>query len=225
MNRDKLINWVGIDDAGRGALAGPLVIAGFYHPVPDILKLAGVKDSKSTNAFERKKIFKKITAYTDSKYWVAIADPGWIDEASVNTAEAIKIRTIVGQTYSYFGNLAKVGFLIDGGSNYANMSDVNHEVIPKGDLSEPLISAASIVAKYYHDNIIGDIASQYPEWKFESHRGYASPHHKQMLYSQGPLPGIHRMRAATTSACSYALKNGFKLPSWSLKVKPYYDRS
>lgn len=216
---------IGIDDAGRGALAGPLVIAGFYHPTPDILLDIGVRDSKSTTAQERARIVKNLTSDSRSRYWVAVADPSWIDTASVNTAEAIKVRTVVDQALSYFPKGEKVKFLVDGGAKYPNMSEVDYSAIPHGDVSEPLIAAASIVAKYHHDELIGLIAYQYPDWNFESHRGYASPHHKAMLYKHGPLPGIHRMRAATTSACSYALKNGYKLPLWSLKVKPYYDRS
>lgn len=206
---------IGIDEVGRGAIAGPLVICALYHPDPRKLIRMGAKDSKDSSRSERKQFFTKLSRNGQAVISLQVADPAWINLAGVNTSEAQKVVSAVyNLTYRLNVPLSKITILGDGDKNYENFPQEIESVFKaKADSVEPLVMAASMVAKFAHDDFLDSISEKYPDWGFESHRGYASPYHIQMLYDYGLLP-VHRTRAASKSVFKYAIKRSLRPPSW-----------
>jgi ribonuclease HII len=206
---------IGIDEVGRGAIAGPLVVCALYHPDPRKLIPMGAKDSKDSTKEQRKNFFVKLTRNGQAVMAVQTAEVDWINQAGVNTSEAQKVVSCIYELVNRLEvPMTKVIVLGDGDKEYGNFPlDVEASFRAKADTVEPLVMAASMVAKFLHDDLLDQIALQYPDWKFESHRGYASPHHIQMLYDYGLLP-VHRTRAASKSVFKYAIKRSLQPPSW-----------
>jgi ribonuclease HII len=212
---------IGVDEAGRGAIAGPLVVCAVYHPDPGKLLRMGARDSKTTDRDTRRSFFKKFQRDSRGVCAVAVADSDWINQAGVNTAEAQKVMASVTEISSMLEiPLEQIMLLGDGDKNYPNLPEVLENIFrPKADSIEPLIMAASMIAKFVHDDLADAIAAKYPGWGFESHRGYSSPFHVEMLYNQGLLP-VHRTRAASKSVLNSVMKRSLKQPEWLQKARP-----
>ena len=157
----------GIDEVGRGALAGPLIVASVifkdYKNIP-----FNIKDSKQTSFFERKKAFKLITETAD--VGIGCVDAKFIDKIGISKATAVAAEK------SIINNKGKKElFLLDGGifltPNYKKID------IVKGDSNYVSIAAASIVAKYIRDNIMVLKSLQYPLFKWEKNKGYGTKDH------------------------------------------------
>ena len=170
----------GIDEAGRGPWAGPVVAAVVVldpHNLPD-----GIDDSKALDGDQRETVFKQIIA--SAQYGVGIASIERIDRDNILNATLWAMAEAVAQL-ALPPRLA----LIDG--NRAPRLACETRTIVKGDAKCLSIAAASIVAKVTRDRLMMTLAREHPGYGFERHKGYGTPEHKAALERLGVSP-IHR---------------------------------
>ena len=170
----------GIDEAGRGPWAGPVVAAAVVldpHNLPD-----GIDDSKALDGDQRETVFKQIIA--SAQYGVGIASIERIDRDNILNATLWAMAEAVAQL-ALPPRLA----LIDG--NRAPRLACETRTIVKGDAKCLSIAAASIVAKVTRDRLMMTLAREHPGYGFERHKGYGTPEHKAALERLGVSP-IHR---------------------------------
>lgn len=176
---------VGVDEAGRGPLAGP-VVAGACIEMPALRAHPLIKDSKALTPEEREEAFAWIVAHCT--YGFGIADHACIDAEGIlgATERAMQqaVAMIAEQTTPTF-------LIVDGRDKF--WFDYPHTSIIDGDALEPAIAAASIVAKVTRDRFMVELAAQYPQYGFEIHKGYATPLHQEMILKHGPC-SIHRKK-------------------------------
>jgi ribonuclease HII len=180
----------GVDEAGRGPLAGP-VVAAVVVLKPEILadpakleKLKGIKDSKKLTAKKREEIFDIIKAEF-FEVGVGVCDHNTIDRINILQATFLAMKMALGNL-----KIKPEIILVDGKFPIPNLS-LRQEAIIDGDSSIFCISAASIIAKVTHDRIIDKLAEQYPQYGFINHKGYGTKEHLVALKKYGPSP-IHR---------------------------------
>lgn len=171
----------GIDEAGRGPLAGPVYAAAVILPKGHIIE--GVNDSKKLSEKKREQLFDKILDECVS-YGIGIADEKEIDEINILQATFLAMRRAV-DNLSVKPDIA----LIDG--NKKPGLDIEQWDIVKGDSKSASISAASILAKVSRDRYMLEMAERYPQYQFEKHKGYGTKLHYEMLEKYGISP-IHR---------------------------------
>lgn len=171
----------GIDEAGRGPLAGPVYAAAVILPKGHIIE--GVNDSKKLSEKKREQLFDKILDECVS-YGIGIADEKEIDEINILQATFLAMRRAV-DNLSVKPDIA----LIDG--NKKPGLDIEQWDIVKGDSKSASISAASILAKVSRDRYMLEMAERYPQYQFEKHKGYGTKLHYEMLEKYGASP-IHR---------------------------------
>lgn len=171
----------GIDEAGRGPLAGPVVAAAVILPAKGRPK--GLDDSKQLSAEAREELAHKIRAI--GIVGVGVASVEEIDELNILRASHLAMRRA-------FDALSErpVAALVDG--NMAPDLPCPVEWVIDGDAIMPLISAASIIAKVERDRMMNELCALYPGYAFSKHKGYGTPEHQQALKRLGPCP-IHRM--------------------------------
>ena len=167
----------GIDEAGRGPIAGDLVVAGCLFS-SDVC-IAGVGDSKKISEKRREELFEQIVAKTRSH--VVVISPQQVDEEGISRCMTRALEEII-------STLNADAYLFDGNTTFGVKG---LETMVKADTKVPQVSAASILAKVTHDrNIIKD-AKKYPEYGFEKHKGYGTKLHVEMIKKYGYSP-IHR---------------------------------
>ena len=172
---------VGVDEAGRGPLAGPVVAAAVLLPVDFVAD--GVRDSKLMTPKSRDKMFETIMERALA-VGVGIVGPEVIDDINILRATHVAMRTALSDL-----SVACDFILVDG----LPVPDLPapSQAIVKGDSKSISISAASIIAKVTRDNIMIDFDLQYPQYGFASHKGYGSAQHLSALNQYGPCP-CHR---------------------------------
>lgn len=171
----------GVDEAGRGPLAGPVVVAAVVLN-PERL-IDGLDDSKKLNEKRREELFPLIIER--SLAWSVVAiEPAEIDRINILQATLLGMQQAVGQLLPP-PSLA----LIDG--NQAPQLDCAVRTIVQGDSLEPAISAASILAKVTRDRLMKKLHINYPDYGFDRHKGYPTADHLARLARYGPCP-IHR---------------------------------
>lgn len=169
----------GIDEAGRGPLAGPVVVAGVVMPLDD--PIAGVNDSKKLSAAKRDKLYDSIVSKA-LQVQVAIVDHDIIDRDNIlNATKSGMLQCING-----FTDVDCV--LIDAVKLNAPVQTLS---IIHGDALSYSIAAASIVAKVTRDRLMVQYDAQYPQYGFARHKGYGTAEHIALLKQYGPCP-IHR---------------------------------
>ncbi len=169
----------GVDEAGRGPLAGPVVVAAVVMPLDDIIE--GVNDSKKLSPKKRDKLFDQITQKAIEMH-VAVIDNQTIDKINILNATKQGMAQCV-------DSLSKADcVLIDAVQLQCNKKTVS---IIHGDALSYNIAAASIVAKVTRDRIMLDYDKQYPQYNFAKHKGYGTAEHIRLLKENGPSP-IHR---------------------------------
>ena len=171
----------GVDEAGRGPLAGPVYAAAVI--LPRGLVIEGLNDSKKLTEKKRAELFDVITARAVA-YGIGSADEKEIDEINILQATFLAMRRAVA-ALSVRPDLA----LIDG--NRDSDFGVPSETIIKGDSLSANIAAASILAKVSRDRVMERFAEDYPQYGFEVHKGYGTKRHYEALRQFGPCP-IHR---------------------------------
>lgn len=175
------VNPAGLDEAGRGPLAGPVVSAAVM--LPDTLPVSGIRDSKKISPKNREKLFDEILCHAMA-VGVGIVEPAEIDRINILQAALLSMAIAVRNM-----NQAPDYLLIDG--TFTISSVLPQKAIPKGDALSISIAAASIVAKVTRDRIMAQYASQYPEFDFLKHKGYPTKAHKEAIRIHGVSP-IHR---------------------------------
>jgi ribonuclease HII len=171
----------GIDEAGRGPLAGPVFAAAVI--LPDNCIIEGINDSKKLIPKKREKLFDEICANAVS-YGIGFATEGEIDSINILQATFLAMKRAV-DAMTIKPDLA----LVDGN----RMPDLGVETrtIIKGDALCASIAAASILAKVSRDRLLCQIDEIYPEYGFAQHKGYGTAYHLEMLKKCGPCP-VHR---------------------------------
>ena len=172
----------GVDEAGRGPLAGPVVAAAVI--LDDLNPIAGLNDSKKLTATRRDKLFDEIRARALCCS-IAQASVQEIDELNILQATLLAMRRAVQGL-----RLKPVKVLVDG--NRLPVLDVVAEAIVKGDALVPAISAASILAKVTRDRWCQELHQQYPHYGFDNHKGYGTAEHMQALREHGACPEHRR---------------------------------
>lgn len=172
----------GIDEAGRGPLAGPVYAAAVILPKGHIVE--GVNDSKKISEKKRDMLYDKIIEECVD-YSIGIATEKEIDEINILQATFLAMRRAV-EGLSVKPDIA----LIDG--NKTPNLDIEQRAIIKGDSKSANISAASIIAKVSRDRYMLEMAEKYPEYQFEKHKGYGTKLHYEMIEKYGVSP-IHRI--------------------------------
>lgn len=173
----------GIDEAGRGPLAGPVVAAAVIMDPGHELRSV-VKDSKQLTAAARERIFERIMSSECVHVGIAMVDAAKIDSINILKATLQAMAEAVLKL-----ELVPRYAIVDG--NAAPPLSCGCTTVVKGDVSEPLISAASIVAKVIRDRYMDDMDVRYPGYGFSQHKGYPTKAHFEAIRSLGICP-IHR---------------------------------
>lgn len=170
---------VGVDEAGRGPLAGPVVAAAVILPLDAVLE--GLDDSKKISPAKREELFPKIQAMV---HGVAVVSQEVIDDINILQAARLAMKQAVEKLPSDPDLL-----LIDG--NQRIDSSIDQWTIVKGDAKSFSIAAASVLAKVTRDRIMEDYHHMYPQYEFTRHKGYGTQLHRDLIAEHGPCP-IHR---------------------------------
>lgn len=180
----KGINYIcGIDEAGRGPLAGPVVVASVIMPKDSMIE--GVNDSKKISESKREKLYEKIIEEAIS-YGVGIIDQKEIDEINILNA------TKKGLTASLKELSIKPDIILVDALTGIDTLQIPYQSIIKGDAKAYSISAASIIAKVTRDRIMRKYDEIYPQYQFAKHKGYGTAAHITSIKEYGICP-IHRL--------------------------------
>lgn len=171
----------GVDEAGRGPLAGPVCAAAVI--LPKHLEIPGLTDSKKMTDKKRRELFPLIQEQAVS-YGIGLASQEEIDEINILQATFLAMERALSQL-----NVRPDMVLIDG--NRERDFGVPVQTVIKGDSLSANIAAASILAKVTRDNLMMELAQQYPQYGFEIHKGYGTKAHYEALRQYGASP-IHR---------------------------------
>ena len=179
---DEITAIVGVDEAGRGPLAGPVVAAAVVFP--QSYKNPDIDDSKKLTAKKRAKLFDEIKEHALS-YGIAFASAQEIDELNIYAATKLAMVRAIDQI-----NVPYQLILTDA----MPFEDLSVPVIPliKGDAKALNIAAASILAKVTRDKFMEDLQGKYPNFTFGVHKGYGTKAHTEELEAYGPIEGVHR---------------------------------
>ena len=179
---------IGVDEAGRGSIVGSVVAAAVI--LPSNFHLYGLTDSKKLSEKKRDSLYQQITEQCD--WSVAEASSIEIDKINILEATMLAMKRAINKLQDQLlrsGEESIFKVLVDGNRS----PDVqNCLAIVKGDLIEPVISAASIIAKVVRDRQMKELDSKYPQYGFAQHKGYGTTEHLMALSKYGPIAGIHR---------------------------------
>ncbi|MDJ0917896.1 MAG: ribonuclease HII [Woeseiaceae bacterium] len=184
----------GVDEAGRGPLAGPVVAAAVI--LPRKASLPGLRDSKKLSASQREDLLPQITR-------TAIAvGVGWADPAEVDAINILN-ATLLAMRRSIIGLSVKPTMALVDGNRLPNLDfddgDIRGEAIIGGDDKVLAISAASVVAKTTRDRMMAELDTLFPAYGFASHKGYGSKLHREQIQREGPC-SAHRFTFRPVSA-------------------------
>lgn len=172
----------GADEAGRGALAGPLVAAAVVLGEGEI---QGLDDSKVLRAGLREELYGEILE-TAGAVCVVSMPARWVDRYGVGAANQEALKRVLGGTYPYSGCALADGNLRLG---------LGVECLPRADGKSAAVAAASVVAKVLRDGAMSALAGTHPGYGFERNRGYGTPEHRLVLREAGPCR-VHRLSYA-----------------------------
>lgn len=173
----------GIDEAGRGPLAGPVVAACCL--IPEGISFSGINDSKQLRPSKRAELFDQISNHPDIFFHVAVVDHVTIDAINIYQA------TIRAMLEAVEGLSVTPDYLLVDGLNLPHPT-IPCERIVKGDTLSQSIAAASILAKETRDRLMEEYDLQWPEYGFASHKGYGTAAHLEAIRQHGASP-IHRL--------------------------------
>lgn len=183
-NSNELV--MGIDEAGRGPLCGPLVVGSCVLPAG--YENEFINDSKKLSEKKRKQLFDVIKK--DALYWnVKIVEPGIIDEMNILEATRSAMQELSGEY--------KVSKVLTDAVKIPNQLNIP---IIKGDAKSISIAAASILAKVTRDNIMEELDKKYPEYEFKKHKGYPTKRHIELMNEYGVFD-IYRFSYSPVKNC------------------------
>jgi ribonuclease HII len=175
----------GVDEAGRGACAGPLVAAAAILPEGKAGIVPGLADSKLLTAKARERCYEQVLRRALS-WSVVVVPPGECDRLGMHVANVEALRRSLARLDLRASYVLTDGFPVDG-------LGVPGLAIWKGDRVAACISAASVIAKVTRDRIMCELHEQFPAYDFATHKGYCTDDHAAALDEHGPSP-VHRMR-------------------------------
>ncbi len=170
----------GVDEAGRGAWAGPLVAAAVI--LPQGFYLPDVRDSKKILPSKREELFEKILKAAIS-YSISFVEPSEIDKKGLKYAHLLALKKAV------VGLEPRADFIL---CDYYELPFENSKAVLYGDTVCFSIACASILAKVYRDRLMCDLDRRYPQYGFARHKGYGTKEHWKALREFGPSP-VHRL--------------------------------
>jgi ribonuclease HII len=173
----------GVDEAGRGPLAGPVVAAACV--IPEGLFIAGVNDSKQLQPSHREELYNQILSNEAIDYGIGIVDAATIDQINILRATFEAMRAAIAALKTEPDYL-----LVDG--LHLPTEKIAGLAIVEGDGKSQSIAAASILAKVTRDRIMVQFHEQWPLYGFSQHKGYGTQEHVEAIHRYGPCP-IHRM--------------------------------
>lgn len=185
----------GVDEAGRGPLAGPVVVAGVVF-APGRTPVNGLDDSKRLTSSRREALYPRIIERALA-WCVEVVDVETIDRLNILQATLHGMRRVIAQVHAVADELRIDGNIVPSGL------PCEAEAWVGGDARCRSIMAASILAKVTRDRLMLDLDSQFPEYGFAAHKGYGSPKHLAALRAHGPCPA-HRRSFAPVFAASVA---------------------
>jgi len=192
MKRQHLI---GIDEAGRGPLAGPVAVGAFaVRSKAALRKFRGVKDSKQLSEKQREEWFKIIKEYRkigEVSYAVSFSRAGTIDARGLSFAIYSSLNRSLKRLEKADCDCAHSRILLDG-SLHASSRYPNQKTIIDGDSKEPIIALASICAKVLRDRRMKKLARSFPQYGFEIHKGYGTATHYRAIRKHGLMPEHRR---------------------------------
>jgi ribonuclease HII len=180
----KTLRIAGVDEAGRGPLAGPVYAAAVI--LPPKYNLSGLKDSKQLKAGQREALYDKICAQALS-YAIGFANVAEIEQLNILQATFLAMQRAVAQLTTTPDCVWVDGHIAP------NFGGILSKTFVKGDETVAVISAASILAKVARDRVMIELDQQYPYYGFAQHKGYGTQQHLLALRERGPCP--HHRRA------------------------------
>lgn len=172
---------VGIDEAGRGPLFGPVVAGACVLPID--FKLEGLNDSKQLTEKKREKYFEYIKENCIA-YGIGIVSSKEIDEINIYEASRKAMMIALGEVRKKIN----ADYVLTDAMPLLNL-DIPHEAIIKGDAKSISIAAASVLAKVTRDHMMYEIDKKYPEYEFRNHKGYPTKKHIELLNKYGLIDG------------------------------------
>ena len=172
----------GVDEAGRGPLAGSVVAAAVI--LDENFPIDGLTDSKKLSASRRASL--ELQIKQRAKAW-AIAESSQLEVDEINILQA----SLLAMKRAVLGLDLKPGQVLVDGNRLPRLDGYQMLAIVRGDMSEPCISAASILAKQYRDRQMLELDQLYPQYQFARHKGYPTELHRRMLKEHGVSP-VHR---------------------------------
>jgi ribonuclease HII len=186
----------GVDEAGRGPLAGPVVAAAVI--LDDTRRIRGLADSKVLTPLQRDRLYDQI------REKALCCSVGEATVAEIDTLNILH-ATMVAMKRAVEGlRLKPAKVLVDG--NRLPPLDVLCEAIVGGDAKVKSISAASIIAKVHRDRLLGQLHEEFPQYGFAAHKGYGTPEHLEALRVHGPC--LHHRRYFSPVAAHFTLDEG-----------------
>ena len=187
---DKVTAIVGVDEAGRGPLAGPVCAAACIFP-PEFVS-EEINDSKQLTAKKRDALF-ELVKNNALDYGIAFAWPDEIDRLNIYAATQKAMKEAIGQLKVPYQLILTDAMPLKG---------LPAEVVPiiKGDAKALNIAGASILAKVTRDRYMEELEKKYPNFKFSVHKGYGTKLHMEELKQYGPIEGVHRKSYAPVKA-------------------------
>jgi ribonuclease HII len=180
----------GLDEAGRGALAGPVVAAAVVLPWEAVIE--GVQDSKTLAAVARRRLCEEILSQATA-CGVGVADAGEIDALNILQATHLAMARALAQLDP------PADFALVDGRRVESLG-LRHQAVVKGDQEVFVISAASIVAKVTRDRLMVALEARHPGYGFADHKGYGTRSHCEALRRLGPCPAHRRSFAPVAAA-------------------------
>jgi ribonuclease HII len=184
MNSYDLI--VGVDEVGRGCLAGPVMVGGYFMTMNSINEIDGVYDSKKLSLKTRNKIFDQVDS---SEFIITLRSTEHIDKYGITNSIVETIYDIKNYVETNFPLLNYI-FLIDG--VFKHKFNFNFETFVKGDSKVYSIAMASILAKVTRDRYMSEITNDYPDYGWETNKGYGTKYHMDAIKKYGSSKH-HRM--------------------------------
>ena len=199
MNKQKIV--IGIDEAGRGPLAGPVVACALsfdHNNLPSKSLISSLKDSKQLSESKREKIFDILIQTSQNnnciQYGVGVVDSETIDKKNIKQATKLAMEKAINELLWKIDEKNIHSILIDGNDNFsfANLS-IKPIYVIKGDQKINEIKAASIIAKTFRDKLMITYSHLYPNNNFHLHKGYGTKKHMESIKNKSDLTNIHRM--------------------------------
>lgn len=181
---------VGVDEAGRGPLAGPVVAAAVYAPQCFVIGLQNIeiRDSKKMTARQRERTYEFLKDQPDVEWGIGRAGERVIDRINILEATKLAMKRAVKNLEKKIGK--KAALLLIDGKIKLNLK-TKQEAIIRGDQKVVLISMASIIAKVSRDRAMARYHRKYPGYNFSQHKGYPTKEHYQTILTHGPSK-LHR---------------------------------